>query len=116
MRINLDCNACCRKMRRIILRMKEIETHAIEKQHLRVIVCGRFVPADVAIKIRKKMKRRVEILEIQEFTNAGPNEHVVEQGSHFPVPDHHHDHGMPMPPPYFQFPEHHHRYAIPQYA
>lgn len=107
MRINLDCNACCRKMRRILHRMKgtalythatcvihgdesimryvtrkynirnvsflplhffeEIEDHSIEKQLHKVIVWGRFVPADVAIKIRKKMKRRVEILEIQEL-------------------------------------------------
>ncbi|XP_057765774.1 heavy metal-associated isoprenylated plant protein 6 [Salvia miltiorrhiza] len=69
MRINLDCNACCRKMRRILLRMKEIETHLIEKQQNKVTVCGRFVPADVAIKIRKKMKRRVEVLEIEELAN-----------------------------------------------
>ncbi|KAL2509611.1 heavy metal-associated isoprenylated plant protein 5 [Forsythia ovata] len=74
MRINLDCNACCRKMRRILLKMKEIETHLIEKQCNRVRVCGRFVPADVAIKIRKKMNRRVEILEIQEFSDV--NTHV----------------------------------------
>ncbi|XP_073131306.1 heavy metal-associated isoprenylated plant protein 19 [Henckelia pumila] len=70
MRVNLDCNSCCRKMRRILLNMKEIETHLIEKQQYRVSVCGRFVPADVAIKIRKKMKRRVEILEIQELSNV----------------------------------------------
>ncbi|KAI5436297.1 hypothetical protein KIW84_022678, partial [Lathyrus oleraceus] len=67
MRINVDCNACCRKLRRIILRMKVIETHLIEKQQRRVCVCGRFVPSDVAIKIKKKLNRRVEILEIQEF-------------------------------------------------
>lgn len=30
-------------------------------------MCGRFVPSDVAIKIKKKLNRRVEILEIQEF-------------------------------------------------
>lgn len=44
-----------------------IETHLIEKQQRRVCVCGRFVPADVAIKIKKKLNRRVEILEVQEF-------------------------------------------------
>ncbi|KVI05354.1 uncharacterized protein LOC112526119 [Cynara cardunculus var. scolymus] len=66
MRVNLDCNSCCRKMRRNILNMKEIEKHLIEKQENRVSVCGRFKPADVAIKLRKKMKRRVEILEIGE--------------------------------------------------
>ncbi|PON59545.1 Heavy metal-associated domain containing protein [Parasponia andersonii] len=67
MRLNIDCNACCRKVRRALLNMKEIETHLIEKEHYRVIVCGRFRPADVAIKLRKKMNRRVEILEIQEL-------------------------------------------------
>lgn len=46
----------------------------IEKQQNRVTVCGRFVPADLAIKIRKKMKRRVEILEIEELGNV--NGHV----------------------------------------
>nr|XP_011462921.1 PREDICTED: heavy metal-associated isoprenylated plant protein 26-like isoform X3 [Fragaria vesca subsp. vesca] len=67
MRLNVDCNGCVRKARRILLNMKSIETHLIEKQQCRVIVCGRFIPADVAIKMRNKMKRRVEILEIQEF-------------------------------------------------
>ncbi|KAF5794122.1 putative heavy metal-associated domain superfamily [Helianthus annuus] len=67
MRVNLDCNSCCRKMRRNILNMKEIEKHLIEKQQNRVSVCGRFKPADVAIKLRKKMNRRVEILEIEEL-------------------------------------------------
>ncbi|OWM89362.1 hypothetical protein CDL15_Pgr024110 [Punica granatum] len=67
MRMNLDCNACCRKLRRILLNMKGIETHVIEKPYGRVSVCGRVRPSDVAIKVRKKMKRRVEILEIQEF-------------------------------------------------
>ncbi|KAI3453013.1 hypothetical protein Pfo_009676, partial [Paulownia fortunei] len=76
MRINLDCNSCCRKVRRILLKMKEIETHLIEKQHNKVSVYGRYIPADIAIKIKKKMKRRVEILEIQEFSNA--NGHVEE--------------------------------------
>ena len=46
----------------------------IEKEHYRVIVCGRFRPADVAIKLRKKMNRRVEILEIQEFEQRSNEE------------------------------------------
>ncbi|PIN00644.1 hypothetical protein CDL12_26855 [Handroanthus impetiginosus] len=53
--------------------MKEIETHLIEKQENKVSVCGPYNPADVAIKIRKKMKRRVQILEIQEFSNVNEN-------------------------------------------
>ncbi|KAF7808899.1 heavy metal-associated isoprenylated plant protein 6 [Senna tora] len=73
LRLNIDCDACCRKLRRIVLRMKEIETHMIEKPQRRIVVCGRFVPSDVAIKIRKKMNRRVEILEVQELSNEGMN-------------------------------------------
>ncbi|XP_016460445.1 heavy metal-associated isoprenylated plant protein 5-like [Nicotiana tabacum] len=89
MRVNLDCPSCCRKMRRIILRMKEIEMHLIEKQHNRVSIFGRFDPADIAIRLRKKMKRRVEILDIQlpgdglaeEMPHAtdGPDQSVMQQ-------------------------------------
>ncbi|KAK6242822.1 hypothetical protein SCA6_008211 [Theobroma cacao] len=68
MRVNIDCHGCYRKMRRILLNIKEVETHVIEKQQCRVSLCGRFGPSDVAIKIRKKMNRRVEILEIQEIS------------------------------------------------
>ncbi|XP_018825314.1 heavy metal-associated isoprenylated plant protein 7-like [Juglans regia] len=71
MKINVDCNACCRKLRRIILNMKEIDSNLIEQQQCRVCVCGIFKPSDVARKIQKKMKRRVGILEIQEFNTDG---------------------------------------------
>ncbi|KAJ6312529.1 hypothetical protein OIU77_014115 [Salix suchowensis] len=74
LRINLDCNACCRKARRIILNMKEVETHMIEKQQCRISVCGRFRPSDVAIKLRKKMNRRVEIMDTQEFASSNEQE------------------------------------------
>ncbi|KAL7171230.1 hypothetical protein ACSBR2_035971 [Camellia fascicularis] len=93
MRMNIDCNGCYRKLRSILLNMKEIETHLIEKQHCRVSVCGRFRPSDVTIKIRKKMKRRVEILDIQEESagtgfqgDVGQNHHMQTQQpttSHF---------------------------------
>ncbi|XP_052199929.1 heavy metal-associated isoprenylated plant protein 1 isoform X2 [Diospyros lotus] len=73
MRINVDCSGCCRKLQRIILNTKEIEMHSIEKQHRRVSVCGRFRASDVAIRIRKKMNRRVEILEIQELEAMNVN-------------------------------------------
>lgn len=42
----------------------------IDKDQYMVSVYGRFRPADIAIKLRKKMNRRVEILEIQEFERA----------------------------------------------
>ncbi|GAA0187254.1 hypothetical protein LIER_34542 [Lithospermum erythrorhizon] len=77
MRLNLDCNACCKKLKRNLLKMKEVETYLIEKEDNTVSVCGRGVPADVAIKIRRRMKRRVQILEIQDMGNV--NEHHVEQ-------------------------------------
>ncbi|KAK4777725.1 hypothetical protein SAY87_017912 [Trapa incisa] len=70
LRMNLDCNACCRKLRRIILNMKGIESHMIEKPLGRVSVCGRLRPSDIAIKMKKKMNRRVEILDIQEFDSG----------------------------------------------
>ena len=52
----------------------------IEREHNRVSVCGRFRPSDVAIKIRKRMNRRVEILDIQEFDGDASHER--------PPPDH----------------------------
>ncbi|KAL4298214.1 hypothetical protein GQ457_12G007370 [Hibiscus cannabinus] len=67
MRINIDCNGCYRKVRRALLDIKELETHLIEKKQCRVSVCGKFNPRDVAIKVRKKTNRRVEILEVQEL-------------------------------------------------
>ncbi|KAJ8539198.1 hypothetical protein K7X08_013450 [Anisodus acutangulus] len=91
MRVNLDCPSCCNKMRRIILRMKEIEMHLIEKQHNRVSIFGRFDPGDIAIRIRKQMNRRVEILDIQLPGNAdgqaeemrhapdGPDQPIMQQ-------------------------------------
>ncbi|XP_075633299.1 heavy metal-associated isoprenylated plant protein 9 [Castanea sativa] len=80
MRINVDCNACCRKLRKIILNLRAIESHLIEKQECRVSVCGTFRPSDVAIKIRKKMNRRVQILEIQELDAT-----TTEQIDHNPM-------------------------------
>ncbi|KAH7858058.1 hypothetical protein Vadar_019571 [Vaccinium darrowii] len=69
MRINMDCNGCFRKVRRALLSMRELETHLIEEKQCRVSVCGKFKPQDVAIKIRKKTNRRVEILDVQEYFN-----------------------------------------------
>ncbi|KAK4260863.1 hypothetical protein QN277_003927 [Acacia crassicarpa] len=74
LRLNIDCNACCRKLRRIVLNIKEIEKHMIEKEQRRLLVVGRFVPSDVAIHIKKKMNRRVEILEIQEIGGSETSE------------------------------------------
>ncbi|KAI5330413.1 PREDICTED: heavy metal-associated isoprenylated plant [Prunus dulcis] len=73
MRINIDCNGCYRKVRRALLDMRELETHLIEKKECRVSVFGRFIPRDVAIKIRKKTNRRVEILDIQELSSNNSN-------------------------------------------
>ncbi|CAN1826585.1 hypothetical protein LINPERHAP1_LOCUS31620 [Linum perenne] len=71
MRLNLDCNSCCRKARQVIVQIKGVETHMIDKEQCMVTVCGRFRASDVAIKLHKKMKRRVKILEIQEFGGGG---------------------------------------------
>ncbi|MCL7049018.1 hypothetical protein MKW94_023721 [Papaver nudicaule] len=81
LRLNIDCNACYRKLRRILLNMKDLESHLIEKRQNRLTVCGRFVPQDVAIKIRKKMNRRVEILDI-EFSSDNENENDDNNNDH----------------------------------
>ncbi|KAB2623379.1 heavy metal-associated isoprenylated plant protein 26-like [Pyrus ussuriensis x Pyrus communis] len=90
MRIHMDCSGCYRKVRRAILDMRELETHLIEKKECRVSVCGRFIPQDVAIKIRKKTNRRVEILEIQELmdnsnTATNDQENLRDQAPHMPL-------------------------------
>lgn len=46
----------------------------IEKPNNRVYVYGRLRPSDVAIKLRRKMNRRVEILEVQDLDSG--DEHV----------------------------------------
>ncbi|XP_006292036.2 uncharacterized protein LOC17886512 isoform X2 [Capsella rubella] len=78
MRVNLDCNACCRKARRVIINMK-VDTHMISKKERQVILCGRFKPSDVAVKLQKKMRRRVEILEVEDLTGGHGGE---EEGQH----------------------------------
>ncbi|KAK8500630.1 hypothetical protein V6N13_032575 [Hibiscus sabdariffa] len=70
MRINIDCNGCYRKVRRALLEIQELDTHLIEMKQSKVSVCGRFKPQEIAIKIRKKTNRRVEILEVQEFGSS----------------------------------------------
>ncbi|KAE8124952.1 hypothetical protein FH972_019791 [Carpinus fangiana] len=70
MRINIDCNGCYRKVRRALLNIQELVFHSIEKNQCRVSVCGKFIPQDVAIKIRKHTNRRVEILDVQEFGSS----------------------------------------------
>lgn len=59
-----------------------METHLIEKKQNRVSVCGRFIPQDVAIKIRKKTNRRVEILEIQELMSNTEEEEEIHHDHH----------------------------------
>ncbi|CAK9313640.1 unnamed protein product [Citrullus colocynthis] len=101
MKINVDCNACCRKLRRIVFKMKAIKEHQIERERHRLIVFGRFKPSDIAIKIRKKMNRRVEILDVEEMErepaadqNPPPLEQIQAPG---PNADHNHNH-IPMFP------------------
>ncbi|KAL6177882.1 hypothetical protein ACLB2K_049403 [Fragaria x ananassa] len=88
MRINIDCNGCYRKVKRALLDMRELEKHLIEKKECRVSVYGRFIPQDVAIKIRKKTNRRVEILDIQELqvrNNTNDNEQDQHQEQQRPL-------------------------------
>ncbi|XP_057447069.1 heavy metal-associated isoprenylated plant protein 25-like isoform X2 [Lotus japonicus] len=85
MRINIDCNGCYRKVKRALLDMSELESHFLEKNQTRVIVCGRFIPQDVAIKIKKKTNRRVEILEIQDLSEDNNSEMEEEEQDQKPM-------------------------------
>eukprot|EP00258_Populus_trichocarpa_P008878 XP_002314871.3 LOW QUALITY PROTEIN: uncharacterized protein LOC7489353 [Populus trichocarpa] len=72
---DIRCAECQRRVADIMSRMNEVETHMIEKQQCRISVCGRFRPrSDVAIKLRKKMNRRVEILVTQDFGSSKEQE------------------------------------------
>lgn len=57
---------------------EEVDTQMIEKKEDRIIVCGRFRPSDVVVKLQKKMKRRVEILEVEDLTGG----HGRDEGFH----------------------------------
>nr|BAD36252.1 agenet domain-containing protein / bromo-adjacent homology (BAH) domain-containing protein-like [Oryza sativa Japonica Group] len=70
--MNIDCNGCYHKIRRALLQMQELESHLIDRKHGRVSVFGAFSPQDVAIKIRKRTNRRVEILEVREAAPPPP--------------------------------------------
>lgn len=59
----------------------------ISKKERQVILCGRFRPSDVAVKLQKKMKRRVEILEVEDLSGG----HGGEEG---------HEQEQPYEPPY----------------
>uniref|UniRef100_A0A0E0B2T6 Agenet domain-containing protein n=1 Tax=Oryza glumipatula TaxID=40148 RepID=A0A0E0B2T6_9ORYZ len=52
--------------------LQELESHLIDRKHGRVSVFGAFSPQDVAIKIRKRTNRRVEILEVREAAPPPP--------------------------------------------
>ncbi|KAG2634957.1 hypothetical protein PVAP13_2NG321700 [Panicum virgatum] len=70
LRMSIDCNGCYQRIRRALLQIRELESHLIDKKHGRVMVCGAFSPQDVAIKIRKRTNRRVEILDVSEAAPA----------------------------------------------
>ncbi|KAF8086717.1 hypothetical protein N665_0614s0002 [Sinapis alba] len=68
MQISLDCNACCRKVKKV--------SHQYER------------PSNVAVKLQKKIERRVEIIKTEDLTGG----HVQgEEG---------HDHDPPYEPQY----------------
>ncbi|XP_031492897.1 heavy metal-associated isoprenylated plant protein 29 isoform X2 [Nymphaea colorata] len=66
MRVPIDCNGCYKKVRRALLKMPAIHSHVIDRKQGRIKVCGTFKPPEVAIGLRKRINRRIEILEIQE--------------------------------------------------
>ncbi|KMZ73996.1 hypothetical protein ZOSMA_137G00110 [Zostera marina] len=82
MRMSIDCDCCYRKIRRTLLKMQELESHLIERKQCRVSVCGTFIPQEVAIRMRKTINRRVEILSIKEIdvdVNSNSTEDVKQK-------------------------------------
>lgn len=49
---------------------EEIDSHMVDKKERKIIVCGHFRPSDIAIKLQKRMKRRVEILEVEDLAGG----------------------------------------------
>lgn len=79
----------------------EVETHVIEKKERKIIVCGQLRPSDVAVKLQKKMKRRVEILEIEDLTGGHGRE--GEEG-HDHEPMYQSQHEYPLQPDHMATP------------
>ncbi|KAM0855143.1 hypothetical protein ACQ4PT_049967 [Festuca glaucescens] len=84
LRMSIDCNGCYQKIRRALLQMQELESHLIDRKHGRVSVCGAFSPQDVAIKIRKRTNRRVEILELREAMGPQAGDEQNAAAQHMP--------------------------------
>ncbi|KAF7072469.1 hypothetical protein CFC21_077588 [Triticum aestivum] len=84
LRMSIDCNGCYQKIRRALLQMQELESHLIDRKHGRVSVWGAFSPQDVAIKIRKRTNRRVEILELREAAGPGGGDEQGAGGGQMP--------------------------------
>ncbi|CAN6478766.1 unnamed protein product [Victoria cruziana] len=70
MRVSIDCNGCYKKVRRALIKMPAIHNHVIDRKESRIEVSGTFKPPEVAIALRKRIKRRIEILEIREVDLA----------------------------------------------
>lgn len=99
----------------LLLFDEAIETHMIEKERYhsyRVIVFGRFKPSDVAIKIRKKMNRRVEILDFEEMEPADENPPPPPPPSQDQIQAPNHNHQIPMFPT-LDHDHHHHHHQMP---
>ncbi|EMS63635.1 hypothetical protein TRIUR3_22977 [Triticum urartu] len=81
-----NCNGCyhCQKIRRALLQMQELESHLIDRKNGRVSVWGAFSPQDVAIKIRKRTNRSVEILETWEAAGPGGGDEQGVGGGQMP--------------------------------
>ncbi|RWW57724.1 hypothetical protein BHE74_00035481 [Ensete ventricosum] len=65
MRMNIDCYRKIRRCKGGGVPKSCWRGHLIERKQCRVSVCGSFVPQDMAINIRRKTNRRVEIKELE---------------------------------------------------
>nr|CAB3485039.1 unnamed protein product [Digitaria exilis] len=62
LKVYMHCDACERKVRRVVNKVEGVETVEIDREENKVTVTGDFEPEKVVKKIKRKTGKRAEIL------------------------------------------------------
>ncbi|XP_066347416.1 copper transport protein ATX1-like isoform X2 [Miscanthus floridulus] len=73
MKVYMHCDACEKKVRRTISKVKGVETIEVDREENKVTVTGDFEPEKVVKKIKKKTGKKAEIM--------APEENEDEEGN-----------------------------------
>ncbi|XP_066343565.1 copper transport protein ATX1-like isoform X1 [Miscanthus floridulus] len=83
MKVYMHCDACERKVRRTISKVEGVETIEVDREENKVTVTGDFEPEKVVKKIKKKTRKKAEILAPEENEEEGNGEETyVPYGAH----------------------------------